>query len=331
MGTNIVLNSSDAAEAGGDPGDPDYVYTFTLGEGRDGEVVVDLFEEVGAGFPEVPVDQYLFAGLTADEIDAIDFQLDGGTIDPDGTGSTTTGGFSFSINVKQLVGQTDPIVIEFTVTGQGGLAEDTDTVTIILQVCVAAGTGILTPDGYRAVETLEVGDPVELADGRIEPVRWINSRYLDAAALRHQPNLRPILIRNGAFGPGRPYRDLRVSPQHRIALEGWRTELLFGEPCVLASAKSLIDDNSVCVDHASESVEYFHILFERHEIMVTDGLATESFFPGPYSLAAVDRPVLEELYTLFPELRENGASYGKMAVRGLKAWEAQIFQDPPAE
>ena len=110
--------------------------------------------------------------------------------------------------------------------------------------------------------------------------------------------LAPILIRKGALGND---RDLRVSPQHRMLLQGWQAEMLFGEEEVLATAKSLVNDHSILRDEGGE-VEYFHMLFDTHEIIYAEGAPSESFHPGEQGWKTLDQGTRDEILTLFPEL-----------------------------
>lgn len=243
--------------------------------------------------------------------------------------NTVTGTFTFTINRAAVFASGSDQTVTFTVVGRSGGSEDDDRVVINILICVARGTHVATPEGEVRVEDIRPGDLVLTADGRAEPVRWIGSRRLAAPELAADPALRPIRIAAGAFGPARPARDLRVSPQHRVLLSGWQAELLFGQERVLVPAKGLVDDQGVRVDQSTEEVEYFHILLGRHEVILTEGLPTESFFPGPHSLAELDRPVRVELLRLFPGLAEATVPF-EPAEPGLRPWEARLMLRPPS-
>jgi len=132
----------------------------------------------------------------------------------------------------------------------------------------------------------------------------------------------PILIRKGALGND---RDLRVSPQHRMLLQGWQAELLFGEHEVLATAKSLVNDHSIIRVEGGE-VEYFHLLFDIHEIIYAEGAPSESFQPGEQGWKALDEPTRNEILELFPELSDGDfSSYGASARFSLKHKEGQLL------
>jgi hypothetical protein len=251
-----------------------------------------------------------------------------GTPSPSGFGILTivpsTGVFTFTINRAAVIASGNDVVINFTITGVSGGNSDTDNVRINILICVARGTLIATPRGLIPVEDLEVGDLVLTLDGRAETIRWIGARHVTAGQLRRDPSLRPVRISAGAYGPDQPSRDLTVSPQHRILLSGWRAELLFGEDTVLAPAKGLLDDHSVRIVGEAEDVEYFHLLFDRHEIILTEGLPTESFYPGAYSVEELDAAARDELLRLFPELDQDDRPLHP-AGPGLRPWEARLL------
>jgi len=55
-------------------------------------------------------------------------------------------------------------------------------------------------------------------------------------------------------------------------------------------------------------VSYIHLLFDRHALVLSEGLWTESFHPGELALGALDAAQREEIKLLFPDLFEIGAS-----------------------
>ena len=194
-----------------------------------------------------------------------------------------------------------------------GFAQDT------LQdfVCFAAGTRIVTVSGDRPIEDLVEGDLVLTMDRGYQPIRWIGSSKRPATG-----DLAPILIRRGALGND---RDLRVSPQHRMLLQGWQAEMLFGEQEVLATAKSLVNDHSILRDEGGE-VEYFHMLFDTHEIIYAEGAPSESFHPGEQGWNALDQATRDEILTLFPELADGSfEDYGASARTSLKHKEGALL------
>ncbi|WP_223296088.1 Hint domain-containing protein [Thalassobium sp. R2A62] len=184
-------------------------------------------------------------------------------------------------------------------------------------VCFTRGTLIKTDQGERPIEELAAGDMVLTMDHGYQPIRWIGSSKRAATG-----DLAPILIRKGALGND---RDLRVSPQHRMLLQGWQAEMLFGELEVLATAKSLLNDHSILRDEGGE-VEYFHTLFDTHEIIYAEGCRSESFHPGQQGWKALDQATRDEILTLFPQLADGNLNdYGPAARMSLKHKEGKLL------
>jgi hypothetical protein len=231
------------------------------------------------------------------------------------TYNTTNGTWTFHIDRDALYDSNSNQTISFTITGTSGGSSDSDTVTINLLICVARGTLIQTPAGPVPVEALDAGDVVLTADGRAEALRWIGSRRVTVAELTADPDLRPVLISRDALGEGVPSRDLTVSPQHRILVTGWRAELFFGEGEVLVPAKALLNDHDIRTGDWSQGVEYFHLLLDRHEIILTDGAPTESFHPGRYTLSALGAAVQAELQAHLRGRAERDVARPVLSVR----------------
>ncbi len=188
--------------------------------------------------------------------------------------------------------------------------------------CFTPGTRIDTATGLVAVETLQVGDLVMTRDGGARPLRWIGRRDLTVAQLADQPALIPVQIRAGSLGVNLPARDLVVSPQHRVLVSGPRAEMLFGEDEVLVAALHLVGQPGISRGGAGP-VTYLHLLFDRHEIISSDGLWSESFQPGDRTLAGMDGAQRAEIAALFPGL--NVKARFAAARRSLKAHEARVL------
>jgi hypothetical protein len=183
-------------------------------------------------------------------------------------------------------------------------------------VCFCRGTLILTDAGDVPVESLAVGDRVLTLDHGYQEIRWIGVSKVSGTG-----RLAPVCIRKHTLGNE---RNLWVSQQHRMLLSDWRTELLFGETEVLVPAKHLVDGISIGILEV-ESVEYFHMLFDRHELVYGEGILSESFHPGQVGLGSVSEAAREEIFTLFPELRDVPEFSEPCARRSLKAHEAQAL------
>ena len=174
--------------------------------------------------------------------------------------------------------------------------------------CFTPGTMIETDHGPRPVESLEPGARVLTRDNGYQVLRWVGRRELGPAELAARPELRPVLIGRDALGPGLPQRDMRLSPQHRVLLSGPRAELVAGESEVLAAALHLTDRPGIRRETTARSVSYIHLLFDRHEIIRSDGLWSESFQPGDRTLAGMDQAQRQELLKLFKDLPADPSS-----------------------
>jgi len=190
-------------------------------------------------------------------------------------------------------------------------------------ICFTPGTLITTPRGQIPVENLQVGDLVITADNGLQAIRWVGNKRMTGARLMAYPALRPIRIRKDAFGTGLPERDMWVSPQHRMLMRSNRNQIEYGESEVLVPAKALLNDLSITVDYGIRSTTYIHILFDSHEIIFANSTATESFHPGVSSMSSIEDAGREELFEIFPELRENPSEYGPSARLSLRVKEGR--------
>lgn len=159
--------------------------------------------------------------------------------------------------------------------------------------CFTRGTLIATDRGQIAVEDLAVGCRVLTADHGLQEIRGIGSRSVPATG-----KLAPIVFAAGTIGNG---RELAVSPQHRMLVNGPRARVLFGTDELLVPAKALVNGDTVRMREGGW-VEYFHILLDAHEVIFANGAPAESLYPGPQALAAIGADSRAEILALFPEL-----------------------------
>ncbi|MEM8731435.1 MAG: Hint domain-containing protein [Pseudomonadota bacterium] len=219
-----------------------------------------------------------------------------------------------------LIGNGDAESFNFNYTVSDGSQSDTAFVTVNAFPCFAEGTRIAVPGGTAAVESLAPGDYVLTRDEGAQPLRWVGQRQVPA-----QGDMAPIRIAAGALGA---HDTLLVSPQHRVLIRDSLAELLFGEAEVLVAARHLVNDQSIR-RLPGGSVTYVHLMCDRHQILISEGLESESFLPGPQATDVLDRATRAEICRLFPDLDPNtGAGYGPTARRTLKAYEAHLLQAP---
>ena len=134
--------------------------------------------------------------------------------------------------------------------------------------CYGRGTRILTARGEVPVEDLLVGDLAVTTLGRgaaLKPVRWLGHRRLALAGHPHPDDAKPIRIRAGALADGKPHRDLLVSPGHRLHLDGG-----------LIRAIDLVNAATI-VQESPDSVEYWHVELDQHDILLAEGVEAESY------------------------------------------------------
>ncbi len=180
----------------------------------------------------------------------------------------TAGGATVSDSTLSITGTSETIALGapgysagfIAPTVPGGRAEVT-----LSPVCFARGTRIATVSGEVAVEDLQPGEMVRLAGNGVAPIVWIGRRTVDCTRHPDPRKVWPVRIRAGAFGPALPTRDLLVSPQHAIHDEG-----------VLIPARFLVNGSTVTQEPVA-SIEYFHVELERHDLLLAEGLASESY------------------------------------------------------
>jgi hypothetical protein len=169
-------------------------------------------------------------------------------------------------------------------------------------VCFAAGTGIATARGHVAVEALRVDDLVQTMDNGFQPIRWIGARRLSAADLLARPELTPIRIAPEPFGLRSDTCNLLVSPQHRLLVASKIAQRMFGETEILMPAKKLLGLKGVEIAKDKTEVAYYHLLFDRHEIVFANGFPAESLYLGQQALKTMTVEGRAEIHALFPQV-----------------------------
>lgn len=221
----------------------------------------------------------------------------------------------FSANTDQDALEADAIrSISFdslsgnTFSGLTANREDWDLVP-----CFTRGTLITTERGKVCVEDLRQGDQVETLDHGLQTIRWIGRR-----TVRAKGALSPVLFKAGAVGND---RDLLVSQQHRMLIKNWRVELNTGHAEALAPARQLVNGRDVVLQPGG-LVTYFHLMFDRHELVWAEGCLSESFHPGILGWNSLDDAARQEILSLFPELAKHGiTAYGPSARPSLLSHE----------
>jgi hypothetical protein len=195
---------------------------------------------------------------------------------------TATNGTTFSFAVKgsgftdgSYTATTGPL--HLIADGSGGTE---------IAACFLGGTQIMTPQGEASVETLTIGDLVLTTDGVAVPVRWIGRNTImthNADRLR----VMPVRIGAGALSDGVPRRDLLLSPEHALLIDG-----------LLVQAGALVNGVSITREAwMPETFTYYHVEVADHALIFAEGAAAETF---------VDHIVR----TVFDNWREHQDLYG---------------------
>ncbi|MBL4628112.1 MAG: Hint domain-containing protein [Roseicyclus sp.] len=167
--------------------------------------------------------------------------------------------------------------------------------------CLVAGTNIQTADGVMRVEDLQSGTKILTMDGTCKPLLKSMSKSVSARDMERNPKLYPVRICAGALGQGLPTRDLLVSRQHRMLVASPIVKRMFDTTHVLVAAIKLVGLPGIFVDTSHPSVQYFHLLFDRHEVIYAEGAPTESLLLGREAIKALPDDVVAEVQAIFPD------------------------------
>lgn len=225
--------------------------------------------------------------------------LVGSTLTVDGT--TTGGASSYQFTDFSTAG-----AVTFTTASDGNNG-------ILLEAtCFAAGTRLLTDAGERAVEDLAEGDCVMTLRGDAQvplPITWVGRLHVNLARHPRPEAAAPIRIRRGAFAENVPHRDLLLSPEHCVFVDGR-----------LVAAKCLVNGMTIVQEFDRPTIEYFHIETSPHAVVLAEGLPAETYLDTG-NRAFFDNAGMALM--LHPEFHVNA---------GLRCWEtdacAPLATDP---
>lgn len=203
-----------------------------LGSGSDFNQLSLTFTDTAAKSP-IDADRYdVDRIITIDNITE-DYQIDGGKYGPQALSSIVDNGGS------------------------------DDTLTA---ACYCKGTLILTANGEVAVEDLSVGDQVMTVSGALEPVIWLGNSTIHCERQLHKDKAYPIRIVKDALGINLPKRDLFLSPDHSVYIDG-----------VMIPAYCLINGSTITQAMTETLVTYYHVELPQHNAILAEGLPAESY------------------------------------------------------
>jgi hypothetical protein len=194
-------------------------------------------------------------------------------------------------------------LIVYAYENDGGFSQVSD-MTIMVVQCYVAGTRILLDRGDVLIEQVRVGDmavtTVTESGSVLRPVRWVGKRRI---GLRHHPDrelVAPIRIRRDAIASGVPARDLLVSPDHAVCVDG-----------VLIPARRLLNGSSIVQLFDRPFCTYHHIELDQHALLLAESMPAESYRSGQ-GLSAYAREGRTQ--ALHPGLHEFGQTQADEAM-----------------
>lgn len=176
-----------------------------------------------------------------------------------------------------------------TTTGQGYFLEITSLTASI--TCYLTGTGIATPTGSVPVEDLQPGDTILTATGGTTTVKWLGIQPIDTTTAT-PAKANPICFVAGSLAPNVPARDLFVSPDHAMDIDGF-----------LYNATALVNGRSIyqVAQMPLEGFTYYHIDTGTHELILAEDAASETYLDAVGREAfingheAEDAPAISEM------------------------------------
>ncbi|WP_103333761.1 Hint domain-containing protein [Pseudotabrizicola formosa] len=166
----------------------------------------------------------------------------------------------------------------------------------LLCVSFARGTMITLADGrQQPIEALRPGDKVLTRDHGPQAVRWLGK-----ATLRAQGAFAPVVITSGTLGNA---GDLIVSPHHRIFLYQRQRRAGLQTSELLVQARHLVDDERV-FQREGGFVDYYSLVFDKHEIIYAEGVPAESLMVNDATLSRLPEGMAEDVKARFPGLAQ---------------------------
>ncbi len=128
--------------------------------------------------------------------------------------------------------------------------------------CYLPGTLIETARGPVAVEEITLADRVVAYDNGQEVLRqvvWTGKSHVKA-------DRSPVIVRQGALADNVPSRDLHVTEEHCLFLEGR-----------FVPVRMLVNGHSIVSDTRHEDYDVYHIELDTHSVIKANDVLSESF------------------------------------------------------
>ncbi len=166
----------------------------------------------------------------------------------------------------------------------------------LMCISFARGTMVTMAGGaQRAIESLAPGDKVLTRDHGPQPVRW-----LGRATLRAVGAFAPVVIAAGTLGNA---GDLIVSQHHRMFLYQRKRTSGMATSELLVQARHLVDDDHVFIREGG-FIDYFALVFDRHEIIYAEGVPAESLMVNDATVNRLPGELADDVKARFPGLAQ---------------------------
>lgn len=147
-----------------------------------------------------------------------------------------------------------------------------DDPSVIPRPCYLAGVQIQAGRGILNVEDIKPGDSIStwspsLKNSRRQQVIWCG--YADLTVREDLPDDIagwPVRICKGAIASNVPSRDLRVTGEHGLYLQGR-----------FVPARMLVNGMTILFDKTVKNYRFYHIETEKHAIIKADGAFSETY------------------------------------------------------
>ncbi|MFS8370651.1 Hint domain-containing protein [Acetobacter indonesiensis] len=140
----------------------------------------------------------------------------------------------------------------------------------LAEVCFLSGSMIETLEGDIAVEDLRKGDKIISYNQNVAKtvtVSWVGKAHTVVRTRQRTDEAGyPVRIRKDSIADGVPYKDLLVTAEHSLFLNGR-----------FIPARMLINGNSILYDTSISAYDYYHVETEQHSVIRANGTLTESY------------------------------------------------------
>lgn len=190
--------------------------------------------------------------------------------------------------------------------------------------CFTAGCPIETDNGPVMVEDLQPGMLIKTMRNGLRRLKYVSQTTVEFCG--ENQHLRPVRINKGAMGRNLPTQSVTLSPQHRLVIGNWKSELLIGHRHVFCAAKHLVDGHKIEYDMQADSVDDLHLHFSTHEIVQSAGIWSESYDPAARLTRGRRTAQQNEFSEIFDKHDPLPHTDQKTALPVVKSYEAKVIR-----